>query len=884
MVPIKISNFQQKCIWEKVIYNWLETNNCKFNHHKFNNLLHLHSWDLANIAHDAWDMLQTCNIPINVIKNKYFISQEISVFLEWLNNYLLICKNLHYKEEKSTNNLINKIYYIINNNKDDGDDDYNYTDTIIHKNQFKVECQDFIEEVNKAAQWALNFDINGNIGIIIPNLEKIYLQVDYIFSNHLNSLQFLQPNSYNNIFNTNNVHNNYEQIYYIYNIMNNNTLYNHPAIKIMLLVLHIANCYLYNKNIKYEDFSKLLRSKFIAGSNKELSTRAYADYLIRKEVDYKFSWSYIKNYLSTINLQLVNQSASYNINLFINLLNNFEEIFIKHNLKKTFNDTHDDDDDEHVSHNLHNCHFWVQFVREILQAFGWLTEENVNQDQLISNYLQITFKHLELILNQYQQLQGFLNLHAFEDCHKKIIEILQEPEINEQFLQATMDFKSVNIKQNKSINKCIKIMDLTKAIQIQEKFDYLWICGLNDNNYFNANLIRSFNPFLPIKLQKEYGFFEGSTKINEKYLNYFKNKSKFQFVCSYSLYLDRNKIRPSNLIKSLPSSKKIILYENFLYNSQNLQTNHNAKKNQPYNFSLEQYEDENTTLYQQDNFHGIEFLKLQIACPFQANAKIRLKADQLQIPLPYLNKTFKGEILHKTLADFWNKHIDYNTVISLPKSKIHEDLHYLVTKNFLLLSKFKKKQLNKIILQLEISRMVKLCYNFIVNYDLNRSEFKLLLAEKKVTVKLKQFAITIKIDRIDQLTTGELLIIDYKTSKLLSNNFNFINKTELNIDDPQLLIYSLYDNIKGIILANIRSDQIQLHGLIDSKMNVFNKNILSKKLLIINDWENCFNIIYDKLYNLIYEFKQGIAKVQPKYLNTTCRICELQKFCRIFTK
>ncbi|MGI9215355.1 MAG: hypothetical protein ACR2HS_06990, partial [Gammaproteobacteria bacterium] len=421
-------------------------------------------------------------------------TQEVKVFLEWLHNYQLICKNFNYEEQLS-NELINNIYFIM---KADCNNIANCNNFI--NNQFKIACQDPVDELHQAAKWALDPKIKGNIGVIVIDLENIYAQVDYIFSNYLNSN--------------------------IYDLIIDNTLYNHPAIKIMLLILQITNCYLNNQTIKYEDFSRLLRTKFIIGSKEELSARAYVDYLLRKEVDYKFNWQYIKNYL-------LKRSSLYSIQIFMDICDNFEKVFIKYNLINS--------DNLNNLQKSYDCEFWVQFVKEILQAFSWFIEEVTDKNQIVLDYL-------EIILDQYLNLQDFLGFHDFEDCYKNLIKMLQDPEINYKFLQSM-----INLKKSKIMDKHIKITNLSKAIQFKEQFEYLWICGLNENNWANQN---QFNPFLPIKLQKkygeDYGYSEQPIKIYQQYLNYFKNHTKNQLICSYSLYIENNPARISMLINHFP--------------------------------------------------------------------------------------------------------------------------------------------------------------------------------------------------------------------------------------------------------------------------------------------------------------------------------------------
>lgn len=841
MLSVKISKFYQQCLWEKIIYDWLEINNNHDDNIIINNLLNLHCWDLAKLAQEAWYRLKISNIPITMVQ-EYLGTPEVKVFLEWLHNYQLICKNFNYEEQLS-NELINNIYFII---KADCNNITNCNHFINH--QFKIACQDPVDELHQAAKWALDPKIKGNIGVIVIDLENIYAQVDYIFSNYLNLIS--EPIS-DPILNSN-----------LYDLIIDSTLYNHPAIKIMLLILQITNGYLNNQTIKYEDFSRLLRTKFIIGSKEELSARAYVDYLLRKEVESKFNWQYIKNCL----LKKSSANSMHNsMQIFITICDNFEKVFIKYNL---INSDNLNNLQKLYVQKSYNCEFWVQFVKEILQAFSWFTEEVTDKSQILLDYL-------EIILDQYLNLQDFLGLHNFKDCYKILIKMLQDPEINYKFLQSMINLKKSKImdKMDK-MDKHIKITNLSKAIQFKEQFDYLWICGFNENNWANQN---QFNPFLPIKLQKkygeDYGYSDQPMKIYQQYLNYLKNHTKHQLICSYSLYIENNPARISMLINHLP------MVGNDLSNN----SESNLKSN--FEFVLEKYQDENTSLYSSNEFSGTEFLKLQIACPFQANAKIRLQAHKLEVPLPYLTKAFKGEVLHKTLAKFWSKYIKLSQVKALSNSEIYKELKFLANQSLLHLSKLKKNYLNETLLDLEVKRITDLCYNYIINYDLTRSDFKLTHIEKKLTVQLAEFLIKIKVDRIDELTTGESLIIDYKTGRLLFNPFNLSNYQDLNIDDPQLFIYSLYENnLKAVLLANIRTEKIQFIGLIDSKIKIFNSPQPTTKLLAVEDWQNYLNKIYAKLYKLIHEFKQGNATVKPKYLNNTCRICELQTFCRIFVK
>ena len=249
---VLISKFQQRCLWEGIIVDWISKEKID------GELIGISdSWQLANKALEAWYILNIWNIPLASLK-KYFWSKESQSFLEWANRYKLICQQLNYVDQIHKNPFM----------------DFKSSIAVTaHQGEqlhcFKIPCWDFVQEVNMAANWAKK--LTGNIGIVILDLEQVHSQVDYIFSNFLKETE--------------------------YNISRSPKLNDSPLINIVLLILQIANSYITNDYIKYEDFSKLLRTKFIVGADLELCSRSYMDYLLRKELDYEFNWQYLINKL-----------------------------------------------------------------------------------------------------------------------------------------------------------------------------------------------------------------------------------------------------------------------------------------------------------------------------------------------------------------------------------------------------------------------------------------------------------------------------------------------------------------------------------------------------------------------------------------------------------
>ena len=738
------NKFQQQYLWHNIIVEW-------FNKEK-SDLVEIvnaeYCWQLAGTAMDAWHRLNAGNISLAVLE-KYFWNKEVQSFLQWANKYKLISSQFNYIEQ------IPDDVQLINIKKD------SKRTNNVSPACFKLACGDLILELNKAAIWAKSEEVFGRVGIIILNLEQIYLEVDYIFSNFLEETE--------------------------YNISIPRKLNTMPLINIALLILQLANCYITGNNINYEDFSKLLRTKFIAGFNLEFSSRSYMDYLLRKNIDYEFDWQYLIN-----NLQTNNKHA--NCDIFIKLCNDFEQELIVSLKNKATNN---------------NCKFWVDFCNKILQKFclGEGCEEN-----LINNW--------QNLLDQYLQLTNLLGEHDLSIFIKTLRNLSKE----------------LNIKVNN--NKNINIVNLSLALQLQ--FDYLWICGCNDIDWSEFSEYSKFNPFVPIDLQKTNQKIYSGEEILQKLID----STSQLVVCSYPLYIDGNIARCSKLIDKFPEF--------------------NINLNPAYlsleKIQLECYEDQLAPIYRGDLFSGTRFLRLQAACPFQANAKIRLQAENLKSPTSYLEATTKGEILHKTMEQFWFKHKALSEIKKLLPEEIYKDLLAISSGILNNLTKSRPASLNALIIQIEAVRIASLCCNFITNYDLTRSDFMVLYLERKFIVKLKELSIKIKIDRIDQLSDLNLVVIDYKTGKSLINNTK--NWQEPRIDDPQLLIYSLcLPNIKELVLAVVTVDP---------------------KLITLSNWQESKDIWYENLYKLAKDFQNGVAIVDPKYGAATCRQCDLKYMCRVF--
>jgi hypothetical protein len=122
---------QQLLLWDQIIVDWLDRRQQSNDCHALADYGSLSSWQLSIKAKEAFEILQTYQIPLSKIK-KYFWDQEAKIFLEWVHNYQTIAVQLNYPATLFKPCLQNQIV-ATNNNK--------------QNNYFKIACHNFIEEI-----------------------------------------------------------------------------------------------------------------------------------------------------------------------------------------------------------------------------------------------------------------------------------------------------------------------------------------------------------------------------------------------------------------------------------------------------------------------------------------------------------------------------------------------------------------------------------------------------------------------------------------------------------------------------------------------------------------------------------------------------------------
>jgi ATP-dependent helicase/DNAse subunit B len=272
----------------------------------------------------------------------------------------------------------------------------------------------------------------------------------------------------------------------------------------------------------------------------------------------------------------------------------------------------------------------------------------------------------------------------------------------------------------------------------------------------------------------------------------------------------------------------------------------------------------------------------QSQCPFKAFATTRLAASDWSPADATLSPALRGKLLHDVLAHVWSgpplgicdadglrKITDLGAFVSphaaAALQRIPADLRSTMPAAYL---------------ALEQERLVRLVCDWLT-YERERADFKVLAVERETEPAIEGLKVKLRLDRIDQLNDGSVLVIDYKTGDVTPKSWDLPRP-----DDLQLPLYAEFgvdENLPtgGISFAKLRAGDICFAGRIEepdntvgnvSNLSGLRKNRLTRELLA--EWRQ-------KIEEMAREFIDGRAHIDPRVPGKTCERCGLQTICRV---
>ena len=277
---------------------------------------------------------------------------------------------------------------------------------------------------------------------------------------------------------------------------------------------------------------------------------------------------------------------------------------------------------------------------------------------------------------------------------------------------------------------------------------------------------------------------------------------------------------------------------------------------------------------------GAALFESQSACPFQAYARYRLDTSAWPQCPEGLSAAERGIVLHATLKAFWDGVGDHATLVALDAASLSARIVAAVEAAKDKLGAARWRALAPAVAKAEASRLGTTLRAWIAEGERQRPPFRVRAHERLVEYASDGFAVRVRIDRIDELASGGLAIIDYKSGRVVRPPRWIGERPE----GVQLAVYAsavertTEEPIQALAYAQVKAGEIALAGLTEAAE-------LWPALDVAADagssWQEVRAQLRERVAWLAREIRSGVATVTPRDQGKICRHCGLDALCRI---
>ncbi len=272
---------------------------------------------------------------------------------------------------------------------------------------------------------------------------------------------------------------------------------------------------------------------------------------------------------------------------------------------------------------------------------------------------------------------------------------------------------------------------------------------------------------------------------------------------------------------------------------------------------------------------GSGIVASQSACPFQAFARHRLGGYALESALEGLDYSERGQLLHSALEAIWHALGDSQRLAGIDDDELQTLIATAAGDAVSALRQRIPERLGARFAVLEQQRLTKLLRAWL-ELERQRPEFSIEAIEQNRELTLGELTLQLRVDRIDRLADGRQLIIDYKSSNMLST----AAWTGARPEQPQLPLYGTAleseqsGSVAGLLFAQIRGDKLKLIGLGDLDLQSHGIDVSAMPWpQQLEQWRIALLLLAD-------EYVHGRADVAPSS-RRACQNCDLADVCRI---
>ena len=282
---------------------------------------------------------------------------------------------------------------------------------------------------------------------------------------------------------------------------------------------------------------------------------------------------------------------------------------------------------------------------------------------------------------------------------------------------------------------------------------------------------------------------------------------------------------------------------------------------------------------------GSTVLTSQSQCAFKAFATSRLAAQGWEPAQTGLTAAQRGQLLHAVLHSVWGPPpLGIRTSNQL--QVLGADLRSFVENHVRRVLQEEmpagaREQMPARYLELEKERLTRLVTEWL-DYERTRVPFEVEATEVKESKSIAGLRLNLRLDRVDRLIDGSLLVVDYKSGNVTPNSWELPRP-----DDIQLPLYAEFalpveDRLGGLVFAKVRPGNMCFAGKVADAAATLDSTLKGNAGLLrspltadqLTAWK-------EAIEQLARDFVEGRADVDPRDYPATCDRCGLFTLCRV---